>query len=108
MKGCETDEKEDRMSCDRGAVFERTETGVLNACEGRRECDGEYDTVEIEGDLKQSSLKSDLTALVGVIGAIDNASEFALLCSVWAPMAFGELQGTEEGNESQLNETEPI
>jgi len=79
---------------------------VLNACEGRREEEGDLEKAETEGDLKQSSLGSVLIALSGVIGeAIDLVAESLL---VGVSRVFGEGRKVDkEEIDSQLDEIEP-
>jgi len=62
-------------------VLDEAETGVLNACEGRREDKGDIKDAETEGDLKQSSRNSAIFALPGVIGETSDLESF-LTCSV--------------------------
>lgn len=88
------------MSCDRPAVLEEAGKGALNACEGRREEVGDLEKADTEGDLKQSSRESALTALTGVTGeAID-------LVAVGVSIGEGTKVDKEE-KDSEVDEIEP-
>lgn len=91
----------ERMSCDRPAVFDEVYEVALNACEGRREDEGDFGN-ENTGDLKQSSWESGFIALTGVTGeAID-------LVVVGAPIDVGEETNVDNAErDSEADEIEP-
>lgn len=90
------------MSWGRPVVIDETGKGALNACEGRREDEGEFGKANTEGDLKQSSREFCFTALTGVTGeAID-------LVAVGVSIEIGEgINVDKEERDSEADEIEP-
>jgi hypothetical protein len=81
------------------------ETGVLIACDGRRDDKGDPENAEREGSLMKSSLESLLTAQIGVDGeAID--LEVAGLVDMSTVLGEGRKVDKEE-RDSGFDEIEP-